>query len=729
MDISLFTGFYGKPHLPTGKTTINDFLIGIKHGVWREAIEPINKETDPEKRKKLKTKLASVTISGLFSQRDQQHLVQHSGFICIDIDNYTEKEELAADPYTYALFKSASGQGLAVIVKVTPEKHKECFEWLANYYFASFGISVDCAPQNIASLRFVSYDPDIVINDKSRKAKTMKPLEPKNKTVPIILPTNVVEELIAEVCKRNIDLAPDYHSYLRLGFALADGFGEGGRNYFHQLCQINSKYNFKQAEGQYTRCIKGGKSGITVGTFYHMIKTAGIELPKPNKKAIATATVAKKAGRSKESIKAQLIEMDNLPEVEAEQIVTEIMNRKEFDINNNAKDPEDLIPALVEWLQMNHPLRLNMITGKLEENGTEFKNERLNTIYLRARIFFNSKEITKDLIESIVFSDNIPQFNPIQEWIEKHRHLKTSGNIDKLCSTITTDTQNANIWIRKWFLSLIAAYDGNPVRSVLALVGGQHTGKTEWFRRLLPDELRKYYAESKLDAGKDDEILMCQKLIVMDDEMGGKSKQDEKRFKELTSKNTFTLRAPYGRYNEDYKRLAVLCGTSNPIEILSDPTGNTRILPVHVLAINHDLYNSINKSEMLMEAVRAYESGEQWQLNKSEFDDLNMQSLEYEKTPFERELIIKHLRKPEKDEYFKEMTATEIKNYIEGNSMQRIMNMTRFGIELKNVFGKSKMLRKNGVVSRYYEVVTADVTGLNNEPVTPQNNDNEDFMF
>jgi preprotein translocase subunit Sss1 len=132
---------------------------------------------------------------------------------------------------------------------------------------------------------------------------------------------------------------------------------------------------------------------------------------------------------------------------------------------------------------------------------------------------------------------------------------------------------------------------------------------------------------------------------------------------------------------------------------------------------------------MMMEAVRAYESGEQWQLNKSEFDDLNMQSLEYEKTPFERELIIKHLRKPEKDEYYKEMTATEIKNYIEGNSMQRIMNMTRFGIELKNVFGKSKMLRKNGVVSRYYDVVTADVTGLHNEPVTPQSIDNEDDIF
>ena len=86
-----------------------------------------------------------------------------------------------------------------------------------------------------------------------------------------------------------------------------------------------------------------------------------------------------------------------------------------------------------------------------------------------------------------------------------------------------------------------------------------------------------------MDAGKDDDLLMTQKLIVMNDEMGGKSKQDEKRFKELTSKAIFSLRAPYARNNEDFKRLAVLCGTSNDKEVINDPTGNTRILPVEVL--------------------------------------------------------------------------------------------------------------------------------------------------
>ena len=57
---------------------------------------------------------------------------------------------------------------------------------------------------------------------------------------------------------------------------------------------------------------------------------------------------------------------------------------------------------------------------------------------------------------------------------------------------------------------------------------------------MLPKELRSYYAESKLDAGKDDEILMTQKLLIMDDEMGGKSKKEVKRLKELTSKQTYS---------------------------------------------------------------------------------------------------------------------------------------------------------------------------------------------
>jgi predicted P-loop ATPase len=131
-----------------------------------------------------------------------------------------------------------------------------------------------------------------------------------------------------------------------------------------------------------------------------------------------------------------------------------------------------------------------------------------------------------------------------------------------------SQTTYKKTWITKWLLSLIACFEGYPVRSVLCLTGGQNTGKTEFFRRLLPAALQPYYAESNMDKGKDDELLMCENLIVMDDEMGGKSKQDEKRFKELTSKNFFSLRAPYAKANEHFKRLALIVSGALSFNIL-----------------------------------------------------------------------------------------------------------------------------------------------------------------
>ena len=203
------------------------------------------------------------------------------------------------------------------------------------------------------------------------------------------------------------------------------------------------------------------------------------------------------------------------------------------------------------------------------------------------------------------------------------------------------------------------------------------------------------------------EILrIFNKLIVMDDEMGGKSKADEKRFKELTSKKIFSLRAPYGRYNEDFKRLAVLCGTSNDRNIINDPTGNTRILPVNVISIDHEAFNDIDKDEMFMELVRVYESGYEWMLNKLEVEKLGNLSGNFEAIAYERELIAKFFRSSETGGgYVELLTSTEIKDFIEKNTAQRITNVRKFGQELRNVLGESQMKSRNGLNARCYSVI------------------------
>lgn len=707
MEISLYNSFPsgGRPHVSDAKIPVNEFLNFVKYGKWKPQVEAIRQATEKSQRDKLKKQLPSVTLSGVFLERKEENLIQHSGFICIDIDYFTDKTELANDPYTYAIFKSASGAGLAVVVKVNPEKHKESFRWIQNYYFQSFGIKVDSAPQNVASLRFASFDPEVSINEKSKVAKTLQDKPKKVQTLPIVLPGDTVGEMIAECVNLGHNIASDYSDYVNLAFALADGFGEGGRNWFYSLCSVSEKFDSRHAEKQYNLALKGNKGGITVGTLYWMLKQVGIHAPERQSNSLRTAAMGKRAGRKKEDIVKMLVELDGVEPKQAERLTDEVLSRSDINIKNASSDPEQLIQSLTAWMQQNHPMRVNQITKMIEENGSDVNKGRINSIYLRARMFFNTKDITKDLCESYIFSDFIPTFNPITDYIEKNLHRKSTGNISLLAESIRSDTPMKDVFVRKWVLSLIAAYDGHPVRSVLALVGGQNSGKTEWFRRLLPNALKKYYAESKLDAGKDDDILMCQKLIVMDDEMGGKSKQDEKRFKELTSKAVFSLRAPYGAHNEDFKRLAVLCGTSNDPEVINDPTGNTRILPVEVFSINHELYNGIDKDELFMEAYRAYESGEEWRLTKEELTELNSVGHNFESVSAERELILKFFAPASPGKYSEWLTTTEIKDVLETNTKQKIMGTKKLGAELRSIFGKSQSKKVNGVALYRYEVV------------------------
>ena len=44
-----------------------------------------------------------------------------------------------------------------------------------------------------------------------------------------------VEALIAALRAAGVDITADYNDWLKVGFALAGEFGEGGRGYFHDI--------------------------------------------------------------------------------------------------------------------------------------------------------------------------------------------------------------------------------------------------------------------------------------------------------------------------------------------------------------------------------------------------------------------------------------------------------------------------------------------------------------
>jgi hypothetical protein len=152
-----------------------DFILDrIKNGSSKDLINRIQKENDKQKRNELKSLLPAICFSGQFTRRSDASIVQHSGLICLDFDNYDTKEELQNDlnkinecEYTFASFISPSGNGFKLLIKIPTEipNHKLYFEALADYFTNSH---FDTTSKNISRICFESYDPNIFINKKSK---------------------------------------------------------------------------------------------------------------------------------------------------------------------------------------------------------------------------------------------------------------------------------------------------------------------------------------------------------------------------------------------------------------------------------------------------------------------------------------------------------------------------------------------------------------------------------
>jgi len=330
-------------------------------------------------------------------------------------------------------------------------------------------------------------------------------------------------------------------------------------------------------------------------------------------------------------------------------------------------------------------------------DGEDITDRDLNSIFLNCKEIFRKGKFSKEFIGAILESDRIVAYNPFTEFLEKNSYLKPQGVVNAAVSCFKMDgTQDNNFiakLILKWLLSLIASMNGTYSLLILVLIGEQATGKTKFFRLLLPDELRRYYAESKLDKGTDDELLLSQKLLIVDDEFGGKSKKEATKLKDLSSKDKITARKSYGRYAEDYQRYAVLAGTTNEDNILNDPTGNRRIIPVKIGYFDFDSFEKINKVELFIELYHKWkEVGDWWMLTKDEITELNKFGDQFTELSLEEDMIKTNFTKSDqKTGLF--MTVTAMIDHCEKQLSRQHLNIKRFGQLLKKM-GFERMKHK-----------------------------------
>jgi hypothetical protein len=219
----------------------------IKSGKYESEINSIRYAMHSEKLQladELKSKLVGFTTSGTFGkQRKKEFLTSYSQIINFDFDHIPLEDldnlitQINNCENTLASFISPRGEGLKVFVKINTdaEKHAITYNQVANYYKDLTGFDFDAKCKDISRLCFVSYDPNIFVNENATifeiKEEIVVEIKPKTKQIEQAISTD--EKL--DNCLKFTEQKEQYYN--------------GNRNNFiHLFASNGNRYGIDQAD-------------------------------------------------------------------------------------------------------------------------------------------------------------------------------------------------------------------------------------------------------------------------------------------------------------------------------------------------------------------------------------------------------------------------------------------------------------------------------------------------
>ena len=186
-----------------------------------------------------------------------------------------------------------------------------------------------------------------------------------------------------------------------------------------------------------------------------------------------------------------------------------------------------------------------------------------------------------------VHSEDVPVHNPIGEFMDSLPQWDGQNHIARLFSRLPGITSEQQGFMATWLLSAVAHWlqmdtlHGNEC--VPTLIGAQGCGKTTFFHRLLPPELRQYYLDHLNLSNKfDKEMALTNNLLVNLDELDAIRPSQHAALKQTLSKSKVNGRPIYGVAQEDRLRFASFVATTNNPHPLTDPTGSRRYICLQI---------------------------------------------------------------------------------------------------------------------------------------------------
>ena len=672
--------------------TEEEIVSAIGSPKYRNTVESVRRiflEQGEKAANEEKKKLPSVTFSANYrGGRSNATLVKYLGYIVIDIDHLS-KEELArilqtvrACSYTRIAFISPKGMGLKIIahtqrpdgtlpdtIQEIEDFHNAAYNKVASFYSQLCQTEIDTSGQDVGRTCLLSYDPGIYFNRdatpfiveqpplfyKTQKKKKKTPGRKKQET-----DNNPVSE----------ETALNYHSsHASLMVTLnyyhnkSEKYTEGNRNnYLHHLA---CKYN---------------RHGIPEQEAAAFIKSLFTDLPAEETDSLIASAYAH----------------------------TEEFNTNK--LNSTQKRMLQIEQHISECYETRYNELLHIMEYRRRVSETEQPDPfRILDDRMENSIWMEMNELgyacNVKMIQNLIYSDFSSSYHPIREYFKELPEWDGTDYIRILADSVRTNHQS--FWtecLERYLVGMCAAATQDDVvnHTVLLLCSEmQNIGKTTFTNNLLPPELRTYLSTGLINPNsKDDLAKIAQSMLINLDEFEGMSGRDLNTFKDLVTRKVISIRLPYARRSQNFPHTASFAGTCNYQEILHDTTGNRRFLCFHADSIE---FIKINYTQLYAQIKHLLNTpGYQYWFTQEDNNLIEKNNEDFIFHSPEEELVLTHIRKPERFEKVQYLTVSEIAELIRERTGYQYSIGAK--IQIGKVMVKHNFESKKGRNGRRYAV-------------------------
>lgn len=364
----------------------------------------------------------------------------------------------------------------------------------------------------------------------------------------------------------------------------------------------------------------------------------------------------------------------------------------------SALTPEqDTALRLEEFMGRRYEFRYNTVLNDLEFRQRDSIHFYFKTMDRRARNSIAINALKEGIrawdrdVERYLTSDFVPLYNPVEEYLCGVGRWDGKDRIRALADLVPCNNPYWRDLFYRWFLSMVAHWrgldrqHGNSTSPLL--VGAQGFRKSTYCRIILPPELRFGYTDSlDFKSKQDAERYLGRFMLVNLDEFDQINLNQQGFLKHLLQKPVANLRKPYANSIQEVRRYASFIGTSNQMDLLTDPSGSRRFICIEVTA-PIDTNVAINYRQLYAQAMHDIYKGERYWLDDKDEAILKQTNRDFEQvTPLEQ-LFSSYFQPAESEEAGEWLTAMEIFNYLQTKTRDRlsISKIACFGRSLRKL--------------------------------------------